>query len=369
MISQDGKSTVQYMEDLISEAKKNFRDFIGKGKILVVGKTGVGKSSLINAVFGKETCKTGSGKPITQHIEEFTTSDSLITLIDSKGLELADYESLKDELIDYINKKNNSDNQFDYINLCWLCIDYQGRRVEEAEVDLFKKLADIGVKSIIVLTKYYPPHDKKFEDEVNKIFGEPGVKVNSISVTNDDGSELYKTQGLDLLIEKTNDMLPEAQRKAFIAAQRVDKKKKEDAAKRIIATAAAAAGAAAGVNPLPVPDAAVIIPIQIGMMMGINSVFNISNNNIKSMLAPVLGPLALGYAGPQVAAFFAKFIPGIGTAVGGVINASVASSLTYTAGSLYLKAITELYENNNASEISMSDIAKNFQSLIDKNKS
>jgi len=369
MISQDGKSALQYIDDLISEAKKNFRDFIGKGNILVVGKTGVGKSSLINAVFGKETCKTGSGKPITQHTEEFTTSDSLITLIDTKGLELADYKIVKDELMDYINKKNNSDNPFDHINLCWLCIDYQGRRVEEAEVDLFKKLADIDVKSIIVLTKYYHPHDKKFEDEVNKIFGEPGVKVNSIPVIDDDGSEIYKTKGLDLLIEKTNDMLPEAQRKAFIAAQRVDKKKKEDAAKKIIMTAAATAAATAGLNPLPVPDATFIIPIQIGMMMGINSVFNISNNNIKSMLTPVLGPLALGYAGPQVAAFFAKFIPAIGTVVGGVINASVASSLTSIAGSLYLKVITELYENNIASEISMSDIAKKFQSLIDKNKS
>ncbi|MFA6183210.1 YcjF family protein [Acidithiobacillus sp.] len=358
----------KFLLNLISEGKEKSKNFVGKGKILVAGKTGVGKSSLINSVFGNETCKTGSGKPITQQIEEFTTSDSLITLIDSKGLELVDYDRIRAELITYIEEKNGSTNPFDHVNLCWLCIDYQGRRVEDAEIELVKKLAEINVKSIIVLTKYYYPHDKNFEAEVNKVFGSIGIKINSIPVVDDDGVEILKLQGLDLLIDKTNVMLPEAQRIAFIAAQKVDKTIKAGAAKKVIHAASMAAASAAGLNPLPIPDATFIIPIQIGMMISINKVFNISNDDIKSLLAPVLGPLALGYAGPQIAAFCAKFVPGIGTIAGGIVNAGIAATLTETAGALYLRAVTELYETTPVSHIHMSDIADKFKSLIASQK-
>ena len=36
--------------------------------IIVVGKTGVGKSTLINAVFRENLVETGIGKPVTQHM-------------------------------------------------------------------------------------------------------------------------------------------------------------------------------------------------------------------------------------------------------------------------------------------------------------
>ena len=42
-----------------------------KPNLLVVGGTGVGKSSLINLVFGKEVARVGNGKPITKGIERY----------------------------------------------------------------------------------------------------------------------------------------------------------------------------------------------------------------------------------------------------------------------------------------------------------
>ncbi|GAA9658956.1 hypothetical protein HpHCM55_06840 [Helicobacter pylori] len=38
--------------------------------ILLMGATGMCKSSLINALFGKEMAKVGTGKPVTQHLEK-----------------------------------------------------------------------------------------------------------------------------------------------------------------------------------------------------------------------------------------------------------------------------------------------------------
>ena len=40
--------------------------------ILVVGKTGVGKSTLINHLFRDNLAETGVGKPVTQHLRKIT---------------------------------------------------------------------------------------------------------------------------------------------------------------------------------------------------------------------------------------------------------------------------------------------------------
>ncbi len=61
----DGKEGGLNMEKL-REAIKKERPIMN---ILLMGATGVGKSSLINALFGKEIAKAGVGKPITQHLE------------------------------------------------------------------------------------------------------------------------------------------------------------------------------------------------------------------------------------------------------------------------------------------------------------
>ena len=71
----------------------------------MVGKTGVGKTELINYLFGKDVLKTGIGKPTTPI--GFWRQDMIIagiptTIWDSAGLEVGDYElwmcALRDEL-------------------------------------------------------------------------------------------------------------------------------------------------------------------------------------------------------------------------------------------------------------------------------
>ena len=57
------------MEDLIKKMLSDFKDdmkSMGHVNIIIAGKTGVGKSTLINAAFRDHLAETGSGRPITQ---------------------------------------------------------------------------------------------------------------------------------------------------------------------------------------------------------------------------------------------------------------------------------------------------------------
>ncbi|GAA6946474.1 hypothetical protein ID0007_05390 [Helicobacter pylori] len=46
--------------------------------------TGVGKSSLINALFGQEIAKAGTGKPVTQHLEKYVDEEKGLILWDTR---------------------------------------------------------------------------------------------------------------------------------------------------------------------------------------------------------------------------------------------------------------------------------------------
>ncbi len=60
---------MQFDSDLIQEIKNAMDEALkrrGMANILIAGKTGVGKSTLINSIFQGNLAETGQGKPVTQ---------------------------------------------------------------------------------------------------------------------------------------------------------------------------------------------------------------------------------------------------------------------------------------------------------------
>ncbi|ANH41059.1 hypothetical protein Neuguinea42_08410 [Helicobacter pylori] len=125
----DGKEGGLNMEKL-REAIKKEKPIMN---VLLMGATGVGKSSLINALFGKEVAKAGIGKPVTQHLEKYVDEEKGLILWDTKGIEAEDYqnttESIKKEMEDSFKTLDAKE----AIDVAYLCVKETSSRVEERE--------------------------------------------------------------------------------------------------------------------------------------------------------------------------------------------------------------------------------------------
>ncbi|WP_139544134.1 GTPase [Helicobacter pylori] len=125
----DGKEGGLNMSKMLEFIKKEKP----KMNVLLMGATGVGKSSLINALFGEEIAKTGVGKPITQHIEKYIDEQKGLVFWDTQGIEAADYhdtmQSIKKEMEDSFKTLDEKE----AIDVAYLRVKETYSRVEDRE--------------------------------------------------------------------------------------------------------------------------------------------------------------------------------------------------------------------------------------------
>ncbi len=206
------------LQDAIADAISTATRGAGRVNILVAGKTGVGKSTLINAVFRGDLARTGAGKPVTQTTQEFTRPGHPLTIIDTRGLEVGDYERSRRELADLIRERSASTDQDRHLHVAWLCIQDSSHRVEDAEIELCGMLADAGIPVVAVLTK--ARKNSAFVDEARKLLPRASqvVAVRALAEWIDELDAELPPMGLDRLIEVTAQHIPEAQQRAYANA-------------------------------------------------------------------------------------------------------------------------------------------------------
>jgi uncharacterized protein (DUF697 family)/energy-coupling factor transporter ATP-binding protein EcfA2 len=335
----------------------------GIANILIAGKTGVGKSTLINTVFQGRMAATGQGRPVTQSTKKITKEGIPIAIYDTKGLEVKDYKPILDELMSFINSNNSSTDHQQHIHAAWICIAEGARRVEEAEISLAKSLSEVMPVIVIITTA---SSDQGFKSIVEGLFpfARNVVRVNSVELTLDGGNKI-PPHGLEDLIDITMEVIPEGQKKAFAAAQHIKLDHKLNQAHKIVAGAATSAAGVAAI-PIPFSDAIGIIPIQIGMLAGISLAFGLDANKafLGSLVSGTFTAVAGSFGGRAAVGALLKFFPGIGSGAGAAISAVVAATITTTFGEAYVATLYTLLKDDPDKKLTGEDVAKAFKEKL-----
>ncbi|KAJ7321941.1 hypothetical protein DFH08DRAFT_888956 [Mycena albidolilacea] len=136
-----------------------------KFRILLIGRTGVGKSALINAVFGSGVAKEEHGikAGVVQDINrEFVLPNNpRLVFHDSQGFSHGDGKNFE-TVLKFIKDRSAKPKLEDRLHVIWLCIEipmYGGSLLEIAEEKILQS-EELQVPIVVVFTKFDNPVNK-----------------------------------------------------------------------------------------------------------------------------------------------------------------------------------------------------------------
>ena len=145
--------------------------------------------------------------------------------------------------------------------------------------------------------------------------------------------------GLQEVLDATFRGAPDGVAHAIVSAQQIDFARKRERAEVAI-KAATGTATTVGATPIPFSDAALLVPIQLGMMASIAVTYGVPID--RSTAASIAATAAATTAGRTVVTSLIKFVPGAGTAVATPISATVAGTFTYAMGQAWVRVCERL---------------------------
>lgn len=311
--------------------------------LLVTGKSGVGKSTLINAVFGEELAKTGVGKPVTDKIELIEQVGFPVRIYDTIGFELEKFKfnvgSLvksitKNDIQKLIKKLQNTETSDDDIHVIWYLISGTSSRIEEAEIDFINWLVEQKLPVIIGLTKSYDLQEAELlKSEILKLVPSVTQVVPLLALP----TEYMAAFGIEAIIQSTFTSLPEGLQASFVHSQEASLLLKKEEAKKIVALNMAAMFGASFSEDVNY-NSPQIKKIQSQMMIKITSLYGIDVDpqKIETALTSMNNVSKKIITGQNIAKNIANLFPIVGNISSGIISGSVGMALIGTLGYAYI---------------------------------
>ena len=312
---------------------------LGCFNLAVFGKTGVGKSTLVNAIFGRDVARTGVGSPVTKGLVYYRHPDGFLGLYDSEGFETGTSGNAIVEGLRRLVAEHRTRAVDQQIHAVWYLVRWSDRRFEAAQEQFVRELASLGLPVIMVMTQV-PSRDGQVHPEAIEFaqyiegLGLPIRPRGRVVLTNalTDSFTASPVFGLQTLLDDTYAVIPEVAEAALTAAQVLDVGRKKKAVAAIINQAVVVA-AGVGATPIPFADAALLVPNQVTMIARITAAYGLPPQRTRALA--VAGSVVLTggatMAGRYAVTSLLKFVPG-GTIAGSAISATVAGALTKAVG-------------------------------------
>lgn len=158
--------------------------------VLIIGKSGAGKSSLLNYLFDSQVEKTGVGEPVTDegiYLHEYKLDENtIINIHDTWGLE-ADKADRWKKLVENEIKAHDAGSVKEWFHTIIYCINANVDRIEDFEIDFISNLVNDGNNLLIVLTHCDMAGSKNTIKGIKEILTGKGIaEDNIIEVCNEE---------------------------------------------------------------------------------------------------------------------------------------------------------------------------------------
>lgn len=314
---------------------------LGRFNLAVFGKTGVGKSTLLNAVFGEQVADTGIGAPVTRtaqlHIDPI---GGHLGILDTRGLEVGRNSKELVRELDSLMRATRSRPVGEQLHVAWYCVRGLDRRFEDTEAELVTRLHALGLPVVLVLTQVPWREDVGYHPDAIALAR--SIEERRLPIVDNRAFPTFAApdpftgqgvHGLKDLLDATFRVVPAGAVAALAAAQAIDSGAKVRQARRAVQTAVTSAGAAALV-PVPLSDAAMLVPIQLAMFARISHLYGVPMD--RATLLSTIATTGATQAGRATFTGLLKLVPGAGSVAGGVLSASVATTFTYAMGQAWI---------------------------------
>lgn len=333
-----------------------------RGNVLVIGNSGVGKSTLINAVLGEEKAETGWGtKGTTKELAIFESEKIPFRIIDTVGFEpsfIKEYKAIGavKKWSKVSAKEGHEDNQ---INVIWFCVEGTSSKLFPKIIKDLSKATSMWstVPVIVVITKSYSvPDREKNIDMVNNAFAKQKrflknlrkviPVVASTYVLNNNA--FAAPEGITELIEVTNELMPEGIKagEADISAFKLNRKR---AMAHGITGASTTAAVVVGAVPIPIADALILSPIEIAMVSALAQTYEINKKDGSKQLLNLIVEVGTVSTAAKAAISALKAIPGISLGAS-ALNAIIAGSIVTALGEGTIYVFEQVYLGNKSVE-------------------